>query len=86
MSVSRNNLIDPSRDHRCLIIGLTWLDVIPDDGHVIVTVGPRVFVPEANDVAQFMHHNAKLVTVLSYGDGLGPVSTTTHIGTTPNED
>lgn len=65
---------------------LTWLDVIPDDGHVIVTVGPRVLVPEADDVTQFVHHDAKFVTVLAYGDSLGPVATTTHIGTTPNKD
>lgn len=65
---------------------LTWLDVIPDDGHMIVTVRPRVLMPEANDVTQFVHHNAKLVTVLAYGDSLGPVATTTHIGTTPNKD
>lgn len=62
------------------------MDVIPDDGHMIVTIRPRVLMPEADDVTQFVHHNTKLVTVLAYGDGLGPVSTTTHIGTTPNED
>lgn len=65
---------------------LTWLDVIPDDGHVIVTVRPRVLVPEANDVTQFVHHNAELVAILAYGDSLGPVATTTHIGTTPNKE
>lgn len=62
------------------------MDVITDDGHVIVTIRPRVLMPEANDVTQFVHHDAKLVTVLAYGDGLGPVATTTHIGTTPNKD
>lgn len=70
----------------CWDLSLTWLDVIPDDGHVIVTVGPRVLVPEADDVTQFVHHDAKFVTVLAYGDSLGPVATTTHIGTTPNKD
>lgn len=65
---------------------LTWLDVIPDDSHMIVTVGPRVLMPEADDVAQFVHHDAKLVTVLADGYSLGPVATTTHIGTTPNKD
>lgn len=53
---------------------------------MIVTVRPRVLMPEANDVTQFVHNNAKLVTVLAYGDSLGPVATTTHIGTTPNKD
>lgn len=68
------------------VLRLTWLDVIPDNGHVIVTVRPRVLMPEANDVTQFVNHDAKLVTVLAYGDSLGPVATTTHIGTTPNKD
>lgn len=67
-------------------MSLTRLDVIPDYGHMIVTVGPCVFVPEANDVAQLMHHNAKLVTVFPYGDGLRSVATATHIGTTPEMD
>lgn len=67
-------------------MSLTWLDVIPDYGHMIVTVRPCVFVPEADDVAQFMNYNAKLVTVLSYGDGLGSVATTTHIRTAPKKD
>ena len=65
---------------------LTWLDVIPDYGHVIVTIRPCVLMPEAYDVAKFVHHNAKFVTVLSYRDGLGSVAATTHIGTTPNKD
>lgn len=69
-----------------LFLRLTWLDVIPDDGHMIVTVGPRVLVPEADDVAQFVHHNAELVAVLSDGDGLGPVAAATHIGTTPSKN
>lgn len=68
------------------VMSLTWLDVIPDDGHMIITIRPCVLMPEANDVAQFMHHDAKLVTVLAYGDSLGTVATTTHIGTTPNKD
>lgn len=62
------------------------MDVIPDDGHMIVTVRSRVFMPEANNVTQFVYHDAKLVTVLAYGDSLGPIATTTHIGTTPNKD
>lgn len=53
---------------------------------MIVTVRPRVLVPEADDMTQFVHHDAKFVTVLAYGDSLGPVATTTHIGTTPNKD
>lgn len=64
--------------------GLTWLDVIPDDGHVVVTVRSRVLVPEADDVAEFVHDDAELVAVLADGDGLGPVSATTHVGATPS--
>jgi hypothetical protein len=36
-------------------------------------------------VAQFMHNDPKLVTVLSYGDGLGTSAPPAHIGATPAE-
>lgn len=66
-------------------MSFTWLDVIPDYGHMIIPVGSCVFMPEADNVAQFVNYNAKLVTVLPYGDGLGSVATTTDIGTTPKK-
>lgn len=69
-----------------IFVVLTWLDVIPYDGHMVVPVRPSVLMPEANDMAQFMYHNAKLVTVLPNGDSLGPVAATTHIGTTPSKN
>lgn len=61
----------------------TWLDVLPHDGDVAVPVGPRVLVPEADDVAQLMHHDSKLVTVLADGDGLRAPTTATHVGAAP---
>lgn len=61
----------------------TWLDVLAHDGDVAVPVGPRVLVPEADDVAQLMHHDSKLVTVLADGDGLRAPTTATHVGAAP---
>lgn len=61
----------------------TWLNVVPDNTDVFVSIRPCVFVPEANHMTQLMHHNAKLVTVFPNGYGLGSPSTATHIGTAP---
>lgn len=61
----------------------TWLDVVSDDAYMLVTVRTRVFMPEADHVAKFMDHNAKLITVLSYGDGLRAATSPPHIGATP---
>lgn len=69
-------------NHRWLR-AVTWLDVVSDDHHVFVAVRTRVFVPEADDVAQFVHDDAKLIAVFSYGDGLGASTSPAHIGTTP---
>lgn len=65
------------------VILLSWLDVLAHDGDVAVPVGPRVLVPEADDVAQLMHHDSKLVTVLADGDGLRAPTTATHVGAAP---
>ena len=54
---------------------LTRHDVLVDDLHVVVPIGPRMFVPEANYVAKFMDNNAKLITVLAYGDRLASITT-----------
>lgn len=62
---------------------LTWLNVVPDDADVLVAVRPRVLVPEANHMTQFVHDNAKLVTVLANGDGLGTSAPAAHIRTAP---
>lgn len=60
----------------------TWLDVVPDNAHMLVTVWASVFVPEANDVAEFMDHDAKLVTVLPNRDGLRTTAPPPDIGAT----
>lgn len=61
----------------------TWLDVVSDDAHMFITVWPSVFVPEADDVAEFVHHDAKLITILSYGYGLRSTSSPAYIRATP---
>lgn len=62
---------------------LTWLNVVPDNADVFVSVGPRVLVPESDHVTQLVHHNAKLVTVFPNGYSLGAPTATTHIGAAP---
>lgn len=61
----------------------TLLDVVSDDADMLVAVRTSVFVPEADHVAELMHHNAKLIAVLPYGDGLGTTASPPHVGTTP---
>lgn len=61
----------------------TWLDVFTDNGHVLISVWACVLMPKTNDMAQLMHHNAKLVTVFPNGDGLWSSSSAPHIGTAP---
>lgn len=61
----------------------TWLDVVSDDAYVLITVRTSVFMPEANHVAEFMYHNAKLIAILSYGDGLRAATSSPHVGATP---
>lgn len=40
-------------------------------------------MPEADDVTQLVDHDAKLVTVLADGDGLGAPATAAHVGAAP---
>lgn len=61
----------------------TWLDVVSDDAYMLVSVRTCVFVPEADDVAEFMHHNAELIAVLSDGDGLRAAASPPHVGAAP---
>lgn len=61
----------------------TWLYVLAYNRDMAVPVGPRVLVPEANDMAQLMDHDSKLVTVLADGDGLGAPTSATHVGAAP---
>lgn len=53
---------------------MTCHDVGTHDLHVIVAVGPRVLVPEADHVTQLVHHYAELVAVLADGDRLRSVA------------
>ena len=57
---------------------LTWLDALPDDFNMVFAVRAGVLVPEANHMAQFVHHNTKLVAVFADGDGLGTISPLAH--------
>lgn len=67
----------------CETCASTWLNVVPDNADVFISIRPSVFMPEANHMPQLMHHNAKLVTVFPNGYGLRAPSTATHIGTAP---
>lgn len=60
-------------------VNSTWLDVVSDDAYVLVTVRTCVFMPEADHVAKFMYHDAKLITVLPYRDGLRATTSPSHI-------
>ena len=64
-------------------VNSTWLDVVSDDAYMLIAVWARVFMPEADHVAQLMDHDAKLIAVLSYGDGLRAAASPPHIGATP---
>lgn len=50
---------------------------------MVVTVGSRVLVPEADDVAELVHHDAELVAVLPDGDGLRTAAPPPHVGAAP---
>ena len=50
---------------------------------MIIAVGSGVFVPETDDVTEFVHHDAELVAVLADGDGLGSVAPLADEGTAP---
>lgn len=64
---------------------LTWLDVFSDDGDVLISVWPGVFMPETNYMAQLVSHDAKLVTVFPNGYGLGTPSSTPNVGATAGQ-
>ena len=56
----------------------TWHNVFMHNVHVLVSVRPRVFVPEAYHMTQLVHHNAELITVFTNGDGLSTIATLAH--------
>lgn len=61
----------------------TLLDVVSEDRYVVVSVRACVFMPEANNMAQLVHHNTEFVTVLSNGNGLRASTPLPHVGTAP---
>ena len=61
----------------------TGQDVLEDDLYVVVAVGARVFVPEADHVTELVHHDAELVAVLADRDRLRPVAALSHERTAP---
>lgn len=50
---------------------LTFFDIFAQNLYIVISVWPSVFVPKANHVTQFMNNDAKLITILSDGNGLG---------------
>ena len=60
------------------LASLTRHDVLGDNVHVFIAIRPRVFVPEADHVTQFVHDDAEFVAVFADGDRLGPVTTAPH--------
>lgn len=62
---------------------LTRLDVVPYNADVVVSVRPRVLVPEPDHVAELVHHDSKLVAVFANGNGLGSSAPAAHVRATP---
>lgn len=60
---------------------LTAHDVVANDLYVSISIRPGVFVPEANDMAQFMNDYTKLVTVFPDTDCLRSVTSFPNEGT-----
>lgn len=68
-----------------LLNRLTDYDVISHDLHMIITIRPSVFVPEANHMSKLVHDDTELVAVFAYGYGLWAVAALTHKRTTPGK-
>ena len=56
-----------------------------DDVDELIAVGSCVFMPESDDMSQFVDNNSELVTILSDADYLRAVLTPTHERTTPEK-
>lgn len=54
---------------------LTCHYVIAHDLDMVITVGPCMFMPEANHMPQLVYHNAELVTVLPNWNSLRSIAT-----------
>lgn len=48
----------------------TWDDVTVEYLDKVISVRPRVFMPEPYDMSKFMDNNTKLVTTISDGNNL----------------
>lgn len=57
---------------------LTDYNVISHDLHVIVTIGPGMFVPEADHMSKLVHDDTELVAVFTNGYRLRTVATFAH--------
>ena len=56
----------------------TGHDVFGDDLHVRVTVGTRMFMPEADHMTELVNHNPQLIAILADTDRLRAVSSLAH--------
>ena len=64
------------------VVLLTGHDVFGYDLNVLIPIGPCVFVPEADDVAELVDDDAELVAVFSDADRLGAVAAFAYEGAT----
>ena len=49
---------------------LSWIDVVPDDFDVLISVPPRLFVPEADGVSDLVNDCALLPAAFANADKL----------------
>lgn len=62
---------------------LTRLDVLSNDGDMVITVWSCMFMPKTYHVPQLMDNYAKFITVLANRYSLRTISPSTHIRTAP---
>ena len=58
---------------------LTILDVVSHNDDEVISIRTRVLVPESHHVANFMNHDAKLITVFPDRDSLLTISFAANI-------
>lgn len=62
---------------------LTVHNIFSDDVDMLISVWSSVFMPETDNMSQFVDDNAELVAVFSDADCLGTVSSFSNEGATP---
>lgn len=62
---------------------LTVHNIFSDDVDMLISVWSSVFMPETDNMSQFVDDNAELVAVFSDADCLGAVSSFSYEGATP---